>query len=88
MSSAIKSRIRMSSTCERDADGTRYVPIIAVSFPRSQTVEHYIVKGVSFFRESSAMMAASSNIRHMAATGLAPWNMPEMFAKKDASVHG
>jgi len=78
----------MSSTCERDGDGSKYVPVIEVSFPRSNMTERYFVNGVSFFRESSAMMAASSHIRHMAGSGLAPWNMPDMFTKCGVQIHG
>lgn len=88
MTSTVKSRIRMSSTCERDGDGNKYVPVIEVSFPRSNTTERYLVNGVSFFRESSAMMAASSHIRHMAGSGLAPWHMPDMFTKRGDHAHG
>lgn len=73
-------RIRMSSTCERAEGSSKYVPVIEVSFPSSSKSERYIVRGISFIRESSAMMAAGSHIRHIAASGLAPWHLPDLFA--------
>lgn len=87
MSSQIKSRIRMSSTCERDADSAKYVPVIRVVYP-SNSVEHWIVRGASFFKEAAALGAASSHIKHIASAGLAPWHMPELFVKQGAQING
>ncbi len=84
MSSQVKARIRMSSTCERAAGSSKYVPVVEVSFPSSSRTERYIVNGISFMRESSAMMAAGSHIRHIAASGLAPWHLPDLFSRVNA----
>lgn len=64
--------MRLVATCARIMDSVKWAPIIECRM--TAKTEVYVVVGESFFKESSALRAASQHVAMFKDTDLRPWN--------------